>query len=64
MFRTDPDLIQIQRGLWIRVKIINPVPRFRIENGNKYPQKRKSSDISCFEVLDVLNGGMEASPVA
>jgi hypothetical protein len=27
-------------------------------------KKRKNEEISCFDVLDVLFGGLEASPVA
>jgi hypothetical protein len=36
----------------------------RIQEGKNDPQNRKSTEFSCFEVLDVLFGGLKAAPVA
>jgi hypothetical protein len=41
--------------------------RIRIQEGNKDPQKwkeQKVKEVSCFEVLHVLFGGLKAPPVA
>jgi hypothetical protein len=47
-------LIRIQSGQWIR-----------IQEGKNDPQKiEKKKNISCFEVLDILFGGLKASLVA
>jgi hypothetical protein len=40
---------------------------FRIEEGKNGPQikeERKSEEISCFELPNILFAGLEASPVA
>jgi hypothetical protein len=48
--------IQIESGQWIQI---------RDPGGKKWTTKiEKSSEISCFEVLDVLFWGLKASPVA
>jgi hypothetical protein len=44
----DPDLIRIQSGQWIHIRI-------QIQEGKNDPQKyKKIKRFSCFEVLDVL----------
>jgi hypothetical protein len=39
------------------------VIRIWIQGGKNYPQKKKSEEISRFQVLDVIFGGLEASRV-
>jgi hypothetical protein len=38
--------------------------QIRIHVGKNDPQKSKSEEMYCFEVLDYLFSGLEASPVA
>jgi hypothetical protein len=46
----------------IRIQIADPDPD---PEGQKWPKKiEKSTEFSCFEVLDVLFWGLKASPVA
>ncbi len=65
---SDPDLhtarICINLSCWIRIRI-----RILIQNadtdtgGQKWPTKKeKVKEISCFEVLDLLLGGLKDSP--
>ncbi len=54
--------IRINLSCWIRIRIqiADPDPV-----GQKWPTKiEKSTEFSCFEVLDVLFWGLKASPVA
>jgi hypothetical protein len=44
--------------MWIRIETGNPDPETGRQNSTK---KRKSEEISCFDVLDVLFEGLEAS---
>ncbi len=58
--------IRINLICWIRIRIriqiADPDPDL---GGQKWPTKiGKSTEFSCFEVLDVLFWGLEASPVA
>ncbi len=50
--------IRINLSCWIRIRI-----GIQIQEGKNGPQK-KSTEFSCFEVLDVLFWGLKASPVA
>jgi hypothetical protein len=44
---------------------LNGVAGFRIQEGKNDPQKKKKSkEIVCFEMLDVLFCGLKTSPVA
>jgi hypothetical protein len=59
-------LYELPVKLVFRIRI-----RIRIQTGNPDPgrqndpqKKRKGQEISCFEVVDVLFRGLEASPVA
>ena len=54
----DPDWIRIQLSLWIRIRNPDPDP------GGRPTKIGKSEEISCFEELDVLFGGLKASPAA
>ncbi len=58
--------IRINLSCWIRTRIrIQIADPDKDPGGQKWPQKiEKSTEISCFEVLDVLFCGLKASPVA
>jgi hypothetical protein len=61
-FGSGSALIRINLSCWIRIRNLNADPD---PGGKKLPTKiEKSTEFSCFEVLDVLFGGLKASPVA
>jgi hypothetical protein len=65
LFRVS-DRIRINLSCWIRIRIriqiADPDPD---PGGQKLPTKiEKSTEFSCFEVLDVLFLGLKASPEA
>ncbi len=37
---------------------------FRVHAGKNDPQKKKKSEVSCFEVMNILFGGLETSSAA